>query len=272
MNSQFGRHHDQHHRRHHHEQHHSRHHSNHAATFLDKQMTQDHPWHGHVRIFIEGDYRYIIANGLPNHAIGTFKNAIKPQNYCFRMPVNPCMAERITEIRRQPFGVAINGVVFDPEAAEFWNGERNSGWRYEALSGKIDFGLDTNNAHVRSNGAYHYHGLPVGLIANLGNDQRMLLIGYAADGFPVYAQYGYSELNNCDSKVQKMRSSYQLKQGQRPDGPGKQYDGTFVQDYEYSGFQLDEVQWQPVISDTLAQPVYSAYLKSAVCVRYWGFG
>jgi len=33
----------------------------------------------------------------------------------------------------------------------------------------------------------------------------------------------------------------------------------------YSGFQLDEVQWQPVNSDTLAQPVYSAYLKSAVC-------
>jgi uncharacterized membrane protein len=32
----------------------------------------------------------------------------------------------------------------------------------------------------------------------------------------------------------------------------------------YSGFQLDEVQWQPVNSDALVQPVYSAYLKSAV--------
>ncbi len=36
----------------------------------------------------------------------------------------------------------------------------------------------------------------------------------------------------------------------------------------YSGFQLDEVQWQPVNSDTLAQPVYSAYLKSAVGFRW----
>ncbi len=266
MSSQFDRHHEQHHSHHHHHHSHHHNHSNHAATFLDReQMTfvQNHPpGNNQVRIFIQGNYRYIIANGIPNHAIGAFTNAIKQQNYYFRIPAKPHIAEQITELRRQPFGVAINGVVFDPEAAEFWNGERHSGWRYEALSGKMSFGLDTNNAHVRSNGAYHYHGLPVGLIPNLGNDQRMLLIGYAADGFPVYAEYGYSDPNNCDSKVRKMRSSYRLKQGQRPSGPGKQYDGTFVQDYEYvSGAgDLDECNGRFGVTPEYLKGIYHYYI------------
>jgi hypothetical protein len=45
----------------------------------------------------------------------------------------------------------------------------------------------------------------------------MVLVGYTADGFPIYVQ------------SQTLRSSYQVKRGQRPSGPGVSYDGTFVQ-------------------------------------------
>ena len=261
MNSQFERH--QHHR-HHHDRHHHHNYSYHAVTLPNReQMTviQDyHPRNNQVRMVIQGNYRYMIANGLPNHAIGAFHNPIRPQDYCFRMPVNPCV-EQITKLSRQPFGVAINGVVFDPEAAEFWNGNRNSGWRYEALSGN-NFGLDTNNAHVRANGAYHYHGLPVGLVAKLGNTERMLLIGYAADGFPVYTQYGYSAPQNSDIGVRKMRSSYLLKQEPRPNGPGGQCDGTFVQDYEYiaGAGDLDECNGRFGITPEYPQGIYHYYI------------
>jgi hypothetical protein len=142
------------------------------------------------------------------------------------------LAQTITPLGMNPFGVAINGVPFDPGAAEWWNNDPGSGWQYEALSGKINLGMDQNHAHVQPNGAYHYHGLPTGLINQLGDEKRMILIGYAADGFPIYEQYGY-RLADIRTDIIKLRSSYRLKAGQRPGGPGGKYDGTFVQDYEY---------------------------------------
>ena len=122
---------------------------------------------------------------------------------------------------------------FEPGTAEFWNSERGSAWNYEAKGG-FDLGLDENNAHVQPTGAYHYHGLPTGLIAGLGGDgQKMLLVGWAADGFPIYTDYGYTDPRNTNSPLKKMRSSYRLKAGERPSGPGGKYDGRFTADYEY---------------------------------------
>jgi hypothetical protein len=51
------------------------------------------------------------------------------------------------------------------------------------------WGTDTSNAHVQPNGMYHYHGIPEGLVTKLGNGNKaMTLIGWAADGFPIYAR------------------------------------------------------------------------------------
>ncbi|HYX31420.1 MAG TPA: YHYH protein [Pyrinomonadaceae bacterium] len=195
----------------------------------------------HVDIVVRGDYRYITANGVPNHRHGDFPNrgnpnTIRAQTYTFRMPAKPQLAKDTTPLGMNPFGIAINGVPFDPGAAEWWNNDPSSGWQYEALSGKINLGMDQNNAHVQPNGAYHYHGLPTGLIEQLGDGRRMNLIGYAADGFPIYEQFGY-RLKDIRSDIIKLRSSYRLKAGTRAAGPGGKYDGTFVQDYEYvAGF------------------------------------
>lgn len=192
----------------------------------------------HVDIVIRGDYRYITANGIPNHRHGDFPNrgnpnTIRPQSYTFRVPLHPQLAGNVAPLGMNPFGVAINGVPFDPGAAEWWNNDPTSGWQYEALSGKINLGMDQNNAHVQPNGAYHYHGLPTGLIDQLGDGKRMVLIGYAADGFPIYERYGYTLAKDLRSSIKVLRSSYQVKHGTRPSGPGKEYDGTFVQDYNY---------------------------------------
>ena len=74
------------------------------------------------------------------------------------------------------FGVAVNGVPFEAGTAEFWNGDR--AWNYEAKSGKIDLGLDQNDAHVQPGGVYHYHGLPTGLVRKLGDDgTKMIHLG-----------------------------------------------------------------------------------------------
>lgn len=197
---------------------------------------QEHLGMNQVKIFTQDSYRYIVGNGLPSHEIDlsvnpSGLNLLRPQQHFFRVPINPQMAAQIIEIRRQPFGVAINSVTFDPESAEFWNGDRHSGWQYEAMAGP---GLDQNNGHIRSNGAYHYHGLPVGLITGLASLSQVLLIGYAADGFPIYGSYDACSPSNMETPFRKVRASYQLKTGQRLKGPKGEHDGTFVQDYEYA--------------------------------------
>ncbi|MBI2811560.1 MAG: YHYH protein [Candidatus Melainabacteria bacterium] len=187
--------------------------------------------------FFEGNYRVIDSNGIPNHPTGQFPNANNPnsiseQSYQFRMLKDPVFASTLTALFLEPFGVAVNGIPFDPGANEFWNRDRNSGWQYEPMF-HHSLGLDESNAHVQPNGAYHYHGLPTGLLNKLAQAPHPVLIGYAADGFPIYAPFGYKEAKNTRSAMTKLRSSYRLKGGTRPSGPGGRYDGSFVQDYEY---------------------------------------
>src|SRR5262245_12906284 len=85
-----------------------------------------------LSIAIEGDQRVIRANGLPNHLTGQFPNRgnpnrIAPQNYVFRVSAKPKEAAKPTPLGMNPFGVAVNGVMFDPGAAEWWNNDRSSG-------------------------------------------------------------------------------------------------------------------------------------------------
>ena len=220
---------------------------------------------GNVSIVERDGYRFIRSNGLPGHETGEFPsrgnpNAISPQQYAFRVPLEPQPAAGGEQRRggRALFGVAINGVPFDPGTAEIWRDgrmirggpPREGDWNQEAIDGhghgNGQLGLDANRAHVQPTGAYHYHGVPWGLIAQLNGDDRshMLLVGWAADGFPIYAPWGHAEASDAASEVVPLRSSYQLREGERPDGsPGGRYDGTYTQDYAFvegSG-ELDEL-------------------------------
>lgn len=194
----------------------------------------------YVNISTDGTYRTIKSDGIPNHSTGAFPNAGNPntiseQDYTFRMLLNPKFSGTITHLSMYPFGVAINGIPFDPGANEFWNRDRNSGWQYEAMSLGARLGIDQNNAHVQPNGAYHYHGLPTGLLQRLAAVGKPVLLGYAADGFPIYGPYGFSSTKSGGTAA-KMIPGYRLKSGSRPggNGPGGHYDGQFVQDYEFA--------------------------------------
>lgn len=215
-----------------------------------------------VRIEERDGYRYITANGIPVHTTGEFPNdgnphTISAQNHTFRVTLAPEYTGAPTFVR-PAFGVALNGVPFEPGTAEYWNRDRNSGWNYDALSGKINLGTDENNAHVQPTGSYHYHGLPTGLLSG----QAMTLIGYAADGFPIYGQYGYADPNDASSGIVKPQSSYQLKTGQRPSGPGGSYDGTFVEDFEYvvGTGDLDECNGRFGVTPEHPEGIYHYYV------------
>ena len=192
-----------------------------------------------VLITFEGAKRVIRANGLPDHATGKFPgrgnpNKIASQHYVFSVPVSPQRAEKTTPLGMSPFGVAVNGVVFDPGANEWWKDDRSTGWQYEALGGGPDLGIDTEHAHVQPNGAYHYHGMPPALLARLsGGKNQMVLIGWGADGFPIYGPWIPTDANDVNSALKRAQASYRVKTGKRSDGPGGAHDGKFGKDWEY---------------------------------------
>ncbi|MGE3806675.1 MAG: YHYH protein, partial [Gemmataceae bacterium] len=120
--------------------------------------------------------------------------------------------------------------------------------------------------HVQPNGAYHYHGVPSALIevlaAKKGTDKTMLLLGWAADGFPIYGPYGHTNPKDKTSAFAKVKPSYRLRQGQRPNGPGGNFDGTFVEDYEYvqGAGDLDECNGRVGVTPEFPDGIYHYYL------------
>jgi len=92
--------------------------------------------------------------------------------------------------------------------------------------------------------------MPELLIDFLGDNDGMTLIGWASDGFPIYARYGYANPKDSQSQLKALTTSYQLKSQpdeNRPNtltailgGPNATNNinkpipmGAFTQDYEY---------------------------------------
>lgn len=202
-----------------------------------------------------GDKIEVTFNYVPPHAV---LGNIMPRERTFSFPAKPEIADEVTQVANTNydgvsdkllgwiFGIANTGVPFDPVAAEAWtntaNGEKNWNWNLEVLSTKAGLAYDCNNAHDPSR--YHYHGTPIEYIQTIEDGHsHSALLGYAADGFPIYYKYGYSDPNDTSSSIVALKSSYSIKKGCRPgDGisaPDGAYDGSYVADYEYIEGQGD---------------------------------
>ena len=236
--------------------------------------------------------RILSGNGIPNHEVGTFPNAHNP-NTISEQSVNevftlcPIIVSENGEPVGGPAGAiayAINSVKFDPGTAGRCNDEGEcslaqgqGNWNIEALGHEtFNFGDDMNHAHVQPTGEYHYHGMPELLIDFLGESQGMTLVGWASDGFPVYARYGYIDPNDPTSELISLQPSWKLKETPdegRPDtltaliggpGQGTTYPnipiqmGAFTQDFEYEeGFgDLDECNGRLGVTPEFPEGIY----------------
>ena len=206
--------------------------------------------------------RTIYSNNLPNHSFGTWpsNNPVDPQQLTFNMCAFPQKASEPISIYDSgnfmgctpyiEFGVGINGIRMAPFGARWFvnpnNQQENRDWNAEAL---VLFNMDFNNSHSNPSGEYHYHGIPMSYFTDsLGIDgsAHSPLIGYAADGFPIYYKYVYTDPSQPSGGVSAFTSGHSLRPGDRPgngitapDGP---YDGLYVEDYEFldPNWPLDE--------------------------------
>jgi hypothetical protein len=220
--------------------------------------------------------RSLTANGLPDHVIGTFPNADNPntitaQAISASVTVAPTKTSVITA-RSGPMdkpGMALNGIVFDPGTAGTCDntgavcdlGQGTGAWNIEALGqSSFRFGTDNNNAHVQPQGTYHYHGIPEGFVTKLNKGNAMSLIGWAADGFPIYARYGYTVATDAGSALKVMTSSYRTKASPDANRPATSLYamGTFTQDYEYvAGLgDLDECNGRAGVTPEFPNGIY----------------
>ena len=226
--------------------------------------------------------RTVTANGIPNHEVGTFPNPANPntitaQTVAGTFTLTPSKTDTATQLGgpRGNVSMMLNGIKTDPGTAgtcddsgtDCNEGGGNGTWRMEALGQtSFDFGTDDNNAHVQPGGTYHYHGMPEGLIKTLNtttDSTAMTLIGWAADGFPVYARYGHSVATDATSATKVMKGSYQLKATPDANRPSTTVYamGTFQQDYQYvagSG-DLDECNGRTDVTPEFPNGTYHYY-------------
>lgn len=196
----------------------------------------------------------IQSNDIPNYdfndATAHFADDVATQNFSLTIPRKPKRAAVATELNQLQYNaVLLNGVVLDeltdgcykpedPGADSQGNIARGCGpiadWRLNAL-GTVRFGTDSHNAHTQPGGLYHYHGNPLALFDLDDSTKASPVIGFAADGFPIF---GPHFVDPKTGKVTHAISGYTLKSGNRPtsiSSPTGKYDGTYIQDYEFTG-------------------------------------
>lgn len=225
--------------------------------------------------------RLMTGNGIPDHPVvgGNFATPISAQNLSISFTLTPAVVSQAgTALGHRPPGYVLNSVKLDPATDGTCSSSATSTqpgqgcvaimgrdpWNLEAMGGAFQFGTDENNAHVQPNGQYHYHGIPEGYLSRVGAGQAMTLVGFAVDGFPIYARYGHSTASDATSSIRVMTSSWRKKATPDANRPSTSIFpmGTFTQDYEYvagSG-DLDECNGRVGVTPEFPNGTYHYYI------------
>ncbi|WP_158966607.1 YHYH protein [Paraglaciecola sp. L3A3] len=225
--------------------------NNYVSSVTDIQNKKQ--FSGKLDIQYKQDTCTINSNNIPNHNFNDenarFVTPVTEIAQEFVIPIKPTLADNPTPLGHRSYqAVMLNGVVVDILSAGCYrpDGKRtdkygnvkigckpNDKWVTDPLGPGAGFGTDEHNAHVQPGGVYHYHGNPMALFDQTPTKQGSPVIGFAADGFPIFGSFFKDE----DGKVRKAQSGYSLKNGQRPKSesdPGGQYDGMYIDDYEFT--------------------------------------
>lgn len=205
----------------------------------------------------------IYTNNYPDHSWGTWpsNSPVLAQDFEYHVCAFPQKAQQPTSIYDAPtvgincrpqvqFGVGLNGIFYSGWGARWFvnpqTQQENLSWNVEPLA---VFNMDFNNAHSNNPGEYHYHGIPdsyFGDSLEIDSTAHSPLVGYAADGFPIYYKYVYADPTLPSAGITGLTSGYTIKAGNRPGdsitAPGGAYNGLYVEDYEYANpnWDLDE--------------------------------
>lgn len=200
-----------------------------AAHFLDIETSQgaggNYP-DPTLSVTCEDDYLLVEGNGIPHYTfVQTTPNALTAANHAYQIPLNPQVADAPTDIPLLGFvGVAVNGAPFFgpneggiPQAEQFGDPIYNNDNSSASADGSGTL-MDGCLGHTANE--YHYHALLDICLTpeSLAEDPWFLpvrdntlpspIVGYAADGFPVYGRYGCLD-EDCNELVE-FKSSWDM--------------------------------------------------------------
>lgn len=206
---------------------------------------------GIQEVYSSSNYVYVRSTGLASYVMGAwYANAAHtiflqqyPTNHrvLFRIPRTNSISIPTKKILSGggAVGIFVDGVaMYNNWDANFWNGTAdvsqggtNGFWNRDAYVNE-GVSFDAGYAHQPPDGQYHYHADPLGLRFELGDHvdfnpvtkiysedtntpaKHSPILGWAADGFPIYGPYGYSISNDASSGIRRMVSGYVLRNGQ----------------------------------------------------------
>ena len=186
---------------------------------------------GQVNSVLLNDYSWrLLSQALPGSVItGTFPNpeninSIQRQSIALQWPYRGGYNLRATVPSRRPnqtpVAMSVVGVpIFAPNNTVKVGGRRGSIWTINTVEAAIN-GNDQFSGFPDSNGRYAYYGssfvsnnawqnIPGFLGEYRHPDGHSKIIAWAADGYPIYGPYGYSNPNSSVSVSKLMVSGYQ---------------------------------------------------------------
>jgi len=212
------------------------------TTWSNGAQTQSSPTYSGVQeIYSSSSAIYIRSSGLATHVMGPWQNGAFPNlpvntKTFWRFPRTNSVPVTKTLTPGGPIGYFADGVaMFDSRDAFYWNGsidtQGTGDWNRDAYVNEGPT-FDPAYAHQPQDGTHHYHASPIALRYQLGDHvdfnaatdtysestnavtKHSPILGWVADGFPVYGPYGFSSASNSASGIRRMISGYVLRNGQ----------------------------------------------------------
>ena len=224
-----------------------------VTTWSRGQGTQSTPsYAGVLQVSYSADWVYLRTSGLGYHVMGpwylnaaqtqNFNNFPANQNVLYRLPRTPTVPVTRTLTPGGAIGYFVDGVaLFDNRDTFSYNnasaadaspvnGLRGDGiWNRDAY---VNEGVTFDPAFAHQAGAnYHYHANTPALRYQLGDNvdynattkayaekstapaRHSPLLGWVADGYPIYGPYGYGSAMDATSAVRRMTPGYQKRDG-----------------------------------------------------------
>lgn len=224
-----------------------------STTWSRGSGTQSSPaYAGVTQVQYSNDWVYLRSTGLGYHVMGpwygdaahtqNFPNFPANTNVLYRIPRNPAVPTTKTLTGLGAIGYGVDGVAFfDSRDAYSYvnasatdatpvNGLRGDGvWNRDAY---VNEAMTFDPAFAHQAGAqYHYHANTPALRHLLGDNvtynsatrtyaekstaptKHSPLLGFMADGYPVYGPYGFASANNASSGVRRMVSGFVKRDG-----------------------------------------------------------
>jgi hypothetical protein len=221
-----------------------------STTWSTGTTSQSSPTYcGIQEVNASANWVYIRSSGLASLVMGpwylntnhtmAFPSYPTNQKLLYRIPRNPSVPASKTSSGGGPIGYFVDGVTMfnswdaysynTTTLADQMNYAAGRWFRDAYVNEGATF--DPNNAH-QAGGQHHYHANPPGLRYLLGDHvdfnptnkaytestnvptKHSPILGWVADGFPIYGPYGYSVSNDASSGIRRMISGYVIRNGQ----------------------------------------------------------